>query len=125
MVDPKHPVVMRVLVGMHGTDPNSDGNVFATVELPPGYRRVWQGAIKPGDLYLNCTLILKGQTRWERAPYQDTGTPGSAESYACLIRPERGLGPDHECERCGVFQSVDGERFCEVCRKILLGSRKR
>ena len=92
------------------------------VELPDGYYRVWSGALKPGDLYLNMVLIRDGITQWEpcdEIPMRPI--PGSQLSYrqipGCIVR--HGTPVDKTCERCQAEPAVQGERFCDYCREII------
>lgn len=97
------------------------------VELPEGWRRVWTGALKPGDMYLNQVLIQDGIVQWEpvtefptveQMRHKDVGS--SADWYGCLIRNDGGPEIEEGCERCKIFHRVKGERFCNACRMIVL-----
>ena len=101
------------------------------VELPAGYRRVWRGALKPGDLHLHCTASSPGAAVWVpvRLPSPEEvrrDDPYSkADWIACVIRPGEGE-VDRTCERCqveGVRRSCD--RYCEDCVPIVVAQGRR
>lgn len=46
------------------------------VNVPEGWRRVYSGNIREGDMLLNCDLFAEtGQIRWVRAPVEEIGLP--------------------------------------------------
>lgn len=110
---------VRVLIG--GITPASPRARFASVELPDGWRRVFQGAVKPGDRFLDARQFAgTGQVEFvvvESVP--DPPRPYStADWYMLLIRPgQPETSPDQPCERCRSFARVEGERFCYGCRQ--------
>lgn len=90
------------------------------VTLPDGWRRVWDGALVPGDKYLHMLLFLDGITHWEPVvdfptyrQMKDGAPYSSARWYACLIR--RGHPVDEACEECEVEPKRFGHRYCEEC----------
>lgn len=89
------------------------------VELPDGYYRVWSGAAKPGDLYLNMILIRDEIVQWE--PREDAilveHCLQTIQVPVCVIR--LGTPVDKACERCEAEPAVRGERFCDYCREII------
>lgn len=101
---------MFIKVLLDGMVPRPENII--TVELPEGYRRVWLGAICPGDLYLNRFAATAGVIEWrpvEYSPYYPT-----ADYYVCLIR--RGKDdPVGTCERCEVHPKKSRHRFCQAC----------
>ena len=110
---------VKVLVDAPDTNDNlSPRNRIVAVELPDGYRRVWVGAVLPGDLYLDVQQAKEGAVRWV---YVTKPAPG-AHWYACLIR--RGLASDPPCERCEVEARRFGLRYCRTCIRVLRQSRK-
>jgi len=103
-----------------------DGTAFhpkariVEVEFPEGYRRVFFGALCPGDIYLNCVLINDGIVVWEHLDkfptYEEMrkhAPNSSAEWFACLIR--RGSDVTPVCERCEVKPRAGRNRFCVGC----------
>ena len=85
------------------------------VDIPEGWRRVWRGRVKPGDLYLNALLFnCDGITEWRPV----TDLDENATRYQCLIR-QGTPGPDKTCERCGAWRARTGWRFCEWCADII------
>jgi len=102
-----------------------DGTAFhreariVQVEFPDGYRRVFFGALCPGDLYLNCVLISDGIVKWEipempsDREVRKHAPNSTAEWFACLVR--RGSEVTPVCERCKVKPRAGRNRFCVEC----------
>ena len=89
------------------------------VDLPEGYYRVWRGAVKPGDLWLNRVKLLEERiVEW--CPITDSKP---ADEYCCLIRI--GKQVTQECERCKVEPRRFKHRFCLYCQFILRDQHKR
>jgi hypothetical protein len=69
----------RVLLYLEDEDAASPRNKVIDVDLPHGYYRVWDGALKPGDLYLNEWRARDGVIRWEPSrTSRPSGRRGSA-----------------------------------------------
>jgi hypothetical protein len=118
--------ITRVLLDLGSSDTASPRNHIIEVELPEGYYRVWSGALKPGDLYLNDFLAQDGIVFWEPVTYFPTEQEArlgrrwsSAKWYVCLIR--RGEPAVLPCERCGVHPRAHRLRFCRACAGIVAG----
>ncbi len=113
---------MKVLID---GDQDEAGRRIADVDLPPGYRRVWHGATKPGiDLALHIPLAAEGIIQW--MPVLACPPPlNDADSYPCVIRPETTPGPDKGCEHCEVRGAVPGERYCRNCGYIIVQEGRR
>jgi hypothetical protein len=116
----------RVLLDLGSSDTASPPNNVIEVELPDGYYRVWSGALKPGDLYLNDFLARDGITTWEPVTYFPAerearfGRPySSANWYLCVIRRGEPVVP--ACERCGVEPRFNRLRDCRSCAAIVAG----
>lgn len=92
------------------------------VELPEGWRRVWRGAVKPGDRWLNRLVLLHdGIAAWEdvELPLDTFDRKNGADSFCCLIR--RGDGDvDLPCERCEFRVREVGKRFCWKCCDLVI-----
>jgi hypothetical protein len=118
----------RVLLEEAGdVDPAFPFNRVVEVELPDGYYRVWDGALKPGDLYLSRLAALDGRTVWEPITEFPTereakrGDPGSSAGwYECVVR--KGVEVVPPCDRCGVNGRERGLRFCRLCA-VIMGER--
>jgi len=93
----------------------NDDDTRLAIELPPGYRRVFSGAVKPGDQYLDLDALKEG--RMVFVPLPEPRAPGNwgarAEEYDLLIRRDASL--NDECERCHEYPKVFGERYCVMC----------
>lgn len=88
--------------------------VVAEVDLPCGFRRVWVGAVKPDDRFLNLKLYREGTTSFE--PVGDASFPYDvAQTYGLLIRAGEHTGPNMACEHCGIRARRLGYRFCQGC----------
>lgn len=96
------------------------------VDVPDGWHRVWRGALKPDDLYLQRMLALDGIVTWVPMGESDERGPTyqNAEVFTCVIRiGEQSV--DHPCERCEVRHRERGNRFCwYCCRAVILEQRK-
>ena len=94
------------------------------VEMLPGYYRVFSGALKPADLYLNMVLLADGIVAWESIDASATERRArslrvdATQIPVCVIR--LGSPVEKACERCGMDAVVRGERFCSLCRAIIL-----
>jgi hypothetical protein len=106
---------------------DSTDNNMVEVELPDGYYRVFSGALKPDDLYLNCLLARDGITQWEplnqkhlAAKYNEPD--GHAGWFTCLIR--RGVMVEQPCERCECFKRDFKLRFCWLCIPLAIKEMK-
>ena len=84
------------------------------IDLPEGFYRVFDGAVKPDDYFLDCVSARRGETIWLPAGTNDPPYD-TADLYACLIRS--GIPVSKPCERCEFRKAVFGERFCEDCRE--------
>jgi hypothetical protein len=98
-------------------------NTIVEVEIPEGYRRVWTGALRPGDLYLHFD---GGQTDGWRPVKLPTakqikrGDPDSeAHWFGCVIRADGGP-VQQPCERCSVSPRMRNGRFCRLCAGIVV-----
>lgn len=109
--------IERVLLeGLHADDPVA---AVREVELPTGYRRVWQGAVCPGDLYLHRTLLLYDDVvRWVPIDDPEKETYDQADAFTCLIR--RGAFVDDGCEKCKVLIRAKRSRFCWHCTDLIV-----
>lgn len=113
-------MIAKVLLrGLSADSPNA---LVASVELPEGWRRVWTGALKPGDRYLNRTAMLEKED-WQEIPWVDLDYEeamndeltrrNGAMLFECLIR--RGAPVEEACERCEVAPRHGRNRFCSGC----------
>ncbi len=104
---------MPEFILLHGFSPwDADARV-ARVELPPGYRRVWRGWVKPGDLCLSRSILQTGQVEWIKARWRM-----DAECYTCLIRQDAPV--DTPCKMCAVNRALIGQHYCRSCRKEVI-----
>jgi hypothetical protein len=99
---------------------------YVEVALPIGFRRVFSGAVKPGDRFLDMTPPQPGEMVgvpvWKLA---DGGhLRGVADHYACLIRPDQ-YPVEEVCERCKCQVRVEGHRFCADCCGIVIETKGR
>jgi len=97
--------------------PNPKGTVVE-VELPEGWRRVWRGAVKEHDRFLNWSAFAEtGEVQWETVDERDTKLARSEDIFTLLIRHDArlGPGPDLPCEACELEHRETGMRFCETC----------
>lgn len=94
------------------------------VDVPEGWRRVWRGALKPGDRSLNMTLAEDSIVQWESVELPDDRAVrdrepfSSADWYACVIR-EGVNPPDEACNRCKCSPRKFGFRFCYHCCRVI------
>jgi hypothetical protein len=117
----------RVLMpDLKDEDPASPLNPVIEVEMPPGHYRVWGGALKPGDLYLDEFRLRDGVTSWEPVTWFPTAREArlnrpysSAGWYLCVVR--RGAEVVPPCERCGVAVRAHGLRYCRYCAAVIAG----
>jgi hypothetical protein len=108
-------------------DPASISNYREDVWLPEGWRRVWTGAVKPGDKFLNAQEFKKGVgiVIWldaEQAKGDDYYK--TAENYLCLIRKDD-AEVEAACERCEVYVRASGLRFCRDCATIIVAAARK
>lgn len=89
-----------------------------TVTLPDGYRRVFRGALKPGDRFLHLGVLRSLGIEWyedaDDASLRGEGHYAHAEDYALVIRPGT-EGPDAACPWCETRAREPGLRFCGQC----------
>lgn len=103
---------------------------FADVELPDGHRRVWTGALKPGDLHLHMTLINDGIVHWVPAemPTMEDARKDAVYSrvkwFACIIRPDGEDDIEKPCERCQCEPRWKRDRFCIDCGYAVIEEAK-
>lgn len=98
-----------------------DPPTVVEVELPAGFRRVWRGALCPGDLSLDMKAAREGVIRWDpvriptRRQMRKRCRYAHAHWFACLIR--RGQGEvDKTCEECETSAAPFGDRYCLLCQ---------
>lgn len=95
-----------------------------TVPLPPGYVRVWEGAVRPNDCHLRWDLFYRtGEVDWiEITPakvFEILMDPehmnDTAPWYGCLIRKgTKDIG--RPCPRCGLRSRDDpDDDLCSNC----------
>jgi hypothetical protein len=120
-------VTTKVLRTFPGEDLKIDGKgTVVDVELPAGYRRVWKGIARAGDMHLHAQLFQDdGIVSWCDAEINGNDDEDNVETFSCLIRPDAhlGAGPDKPCDGCGLRAREDDCRFCWRC--ISLGMHKR
>jgi hypothetical protein len=88
----------------------------AEVPLPAGYRRVWRGALCPGDLCLSRGELLHcNRVVWVRLRPKELAL--TADMLACVVR--FGAPCDVECSRCRVRAAEVGWEVCRGCRQAL------
>jgi hypothetical protein len=102
--------------------------VILDVQLPEGCRRVWTGALCPGDMYLHCGKALDGLTEWlpvdlPTASEVRRGDPYSAAHWYALVIRRGTDSPQKACERCEVEPALVGYRFCRGCCRAVCGRR--
>lgn len=115
---------------------------FRKVKLPDGYKRVWSGFARVGDMYLSMEqLCATRKIEWTKItfdflvaiqevmdnPMADLTTRlrhynlGRAEFYGCLIRETSLPRIGEPCPCCGVRPPVPGEvdveTLCAYCEK--------
>lgn len=98
------------------------------VEMPHGYRRVFRGAVRPGDLWLDRLAFRAGHVRWcriEDGPYRLDSPANKAEYYTCLVRNDGGPCPDEPCWRCEALPKHYGCRFCVACTGEVIAEARR
>jgi hypothetical protein len=86
------------------------------IDLPDGYRRVWKGITRKGDMHLHWSLFQEGGViSWVDVDPKDTDD--AVYTYALLIRPDAhlGEGPDKPCDACGLHARDEDTRFCWRC----------
>lgn len=118
---------MKVL--LRGDSPFDPKAILIEVAPPEGFRRVFRGALCPGDMYLHAALALDGVITWvplESMPTEAevrSGAPYTAAHwFACLIR--RGHPVDLPCERCECKGRKPGHRFCCDCCLDIVRERR-
>lgn len=104
----------RILTGKMLSERDPARRPFIDVALPMGYRRVWSGAVKRGDRFIDMGAIEEGEIAW--IELLDLGEV--ADDYPCLIRPDQ-HPVEEPCERCKAQVRNERERFCGECRGIL------
>lgn len=99
------------------------------LELPPGHRRVWSGAVKEDDLCLNMLKIRQdGEVEW--IPVINDGQAKSkdekrfiarhgARYFGCLIRGDGESDMEEPCERCKMHAREEKLRYCLNCAHIV------
>jgi hypothetical protein len=113
-------LIAQVITQEFGNDPLLEGRP-AAVELPVGFYRVWCGAVKPGDMYLDWDVWCRSRGRssyW--AVIGDLRSDAGA--YECLIR--RGTPVNEACARCGCVD-VAFNHHCSFCCDIILDQVRR
>jgi len=118
---------MKTHVLFHGDYATSPGAVSHEIELPRGYYRVWDGALKPGDLSLNrlqapevvtwgpITMPTDKDIR-NREPYSN------ASWFGCVIRV--GSQVREACARCLCAPRGLKNKFCRhCCQEVILNHR--
>lgn len=107
---------MKVILDMNDQlDPLDNRVDVLEVVPPPGYRRVWVGAVKPGDLYLDV-----GMQTWEPAATAILSRYATANLFDCLIRCDGGEDPIGTCERCQAEPKRTGYRYCADCCRVIV-----
>jgi len=109
----------RIFLGSPNYSPCHPQAQFVDAPLPPGYRRVWSGVAKCGDLYPHCVLLHAGILHWlpiREQDLQDRNT-STVDGYLCLIRPDGEVEVEQPCERCQAFRRWHKWRFCRSCGK--------
>jgi hypothetical protein len=116
---------MITYVLFHGSHAMDEGAVVREVELPCGYYRVWDGAFKPGDLYLD---MMAGGVVWKpvkmptRRETKDDAAYSSVKWYGCIVRV--GEPVMDACPRCKCAPRMLTNKFCRVCcRQVILNRR--
>lgn len=105
-----------------------DPPTVVLVELPKGYRRVWRGALCPGDLSLNMQAAREGFICWDpvkiptRRQMRKRCMWAHANWFACLIRVGQGE-VDKTCEECETAPAPFDHRYCVLCQ-VKLRSRR-
>jgi hypothetical protein len=96
--------------------------IIVEVDCPPGWHRVFSGALKPGDLYLHLGDLRRGLTTWHPIRLDDP-LRTTAGWYTCVIR--KGDAPAQEaCERCSCEAKVFGQRYCRGCARAIVREAK-
>ena len=113
---------MKVKVGMGKIVADPLDDEVTEVELPDEHYRVLTGAIREGDMFLNCVLLRDGIVAWEPADTRDNRKNckcqhGPAGAFACLIR--RGTPVDKLCERCEQHAAYGDMRYCWQCAEVI------
>ncbi len=91
------------------------------VVLPEGYYRVFSGASKPGDLFLNWTKIKQGEVCWEYLESNEAMVPKGLDATqvpVCVIR--KGVPVEQPCARCGMEPRKFDYKYCDYCCSIIL-----
>ena len=99
------------------------GVIRQAVELPDGYRRVFSGLVREGDMRLNNTLLSDGIISFE--PIGDMAFEQRPDNwyryvsvYAMVVRPEWSPNKGDEgkaCTRCQCQGCEPGWRYCDDC----------
>jgi hypothetical protein len=122
--------VARVL--LDALNPWAPDARFIDVEIPTGYRRVFAGALRPGDLHLDPATIeaagdlVPGDTTaavWLQVQpgKRPAGYPDGAQWYMLVVRRgDPATSPDQPCESCLAIARIFGERYCDYCRGVIL-----
>lgn len=97
------------------THPDPKDWPYREVEIAEGWRRVFTGGLKVGDLFLDMVQIRENNIVWLPVEPADR-----AQDYECVIRhepPEQ--SPEHVCERCLMKGAVRGNKYCPDCTEIV------
>lgn len=115
--------MMKTRFLIAGCEASDAGAVVKEVDLPRGYYRVWEGALKPGDLYFN----LKSE-RWDAVALPtlrqiDDDEPYSSVSwFGCIVRV--GVPVKEACQLCGCAPRMLKNKYCRhCCREVILNHR--
>lgn len=97
-----------------------------TVEMPANYRRVYSGAVRPGDLCLDrLAFKLAGVVAWVPVETDQRWPYTRADVYSCVIRNDGGPCPEVPCEACGAAAKRPGYRYCRECADVVLAEQRR
>lgn len=105
----------RVIVGNELSERDPARRPCLDVDLPRDCRRVYSGAVKPGDLFLSAIAAEQGTAIWLFV--EDLA--GSADDYLCLVRPDNSP-VEQACERCKAYVRHGPNRFCRECCEMVV-----
>ena len=102
---------------------DSDRATVVEVEIPQGYYRVFSGAVKPTDKFLNLQAIKEGQVIWLYVDIEENmrlpkGPRNNASVFGCLIR--KGTAVEEPCIRCQCQPKRPRHKYCIYCCDVLL-----
>lgn len=112
---------MKVMLA--GTPYELDKAHIIDVPCPRGYRRVFSGIVLPGDLTLDFErAISTGDVFWRVVAH--SAEPLYADEVLCVLREGSGnvVAP---CERCACYGRAFGLRFCGLCAKHVINSKRK